>query len=254
MKPFPLRKMAALRPVLTILPIITVAGMMIWAYFSPTAQIFGKIWYEGPGETRAIALSFDDGPNEPYTSQVLDVLVRERVMATFFLVGQNVVLFPETTRRIVREGHAIGNHLDIHDANHSLSLSGQYELDQAQSSITAITGLQPALYRPPHGRKTPWELGYAAERGFQAVNWSITTNEKGETDPEAVARRIIEQAKPGGIILMHDGYGIDHDLPWSDKSLTPRALPFIIKELRSQGYHLVTVPELLSLPANLKGT
>jgi peptidoglycan/xylan/chitin deacetylase (PgdA/CDA1 family) len=238
-----------LRWTLAALPLVTLATVLVWSYFAPTAQTFGHVWYEGPPMTRAIALTFDDGPNEPYTSQVLDILARERVPATFFLVGHNVELYPETARRILRDGHVIGNHLDVHDANHSLSTSGQQELDRAQARINSITGVRPALYRPPHGRKTPWELGYAAARGFQAVNWSITTNEKGETDAAAVAGRIVEQARPGGIILMHDGYGIYHDVPWADKSLTPRALPLIIQALRDQGYKFLTVPDLLGLPA-----
>jgi peptidoglycan/xylan/chitin deacetylase (PgdA/CDA1 family) len=234
--------------------VLTLAGILIWAYFAPTAQLYGRVWFEGPADNRAIALTFDDGPNEPYTSQVLDVLARERVAATFFLVGYNVELYPETARRILREGHVIGNHLDIHDANHSLSTSGQRELDRAQAAISAVTGVRPALYRPPHGRKTPWELSYASSHGFQAVNWSITTNEKDEYDADAVARRILEQARPGGIILMHDGYGTDHGVPWSDKSLAPRALPLIIQGLRNQGYRMVTVPELLGLPPYQAGT
>jgi peptidoglycan-N-acetylglucosamine deacetylase len=250
MKSSPQKRPSLLPVLLTALALFSVVGLLIWSYFSPIAQLYGRVWYEGPGQDRAIALTFDDGPNEPYTSQVLDILAREQVPATFFLVGQNVELYPDTARRILREGHVVGNHLDVHDANHALSTSGQRELDRAQAAIADVTGTRPALYRPPHGRKTPWELGYAAARGFQAINWSITTNEKEETDADAVAQRILVQARPGGIILMHDGYGTDHGVPWSDKSLTPRALPKIIQGLRAGGYRLVPVPILLGLAAN----
>jgi peptidoglycan/xylan/chitin deacetylase (PgdA/CDA1 family) len=196
-----------------------------------------------------IALTFDDGPNDPYTSQVLDTLESEGVKATFFLIGENVKLYPGTVRRMVVDGDVIGNHTNTHDANHALEFNAYKDIQQAQQTIFQTAGVKPHLYRPPHGKKSPWELQAIKGEGYLEVLWSISTPELKGTSPQLMANDIVRQAKPGGIILLHDGYGTLHGAGRAVKEATVQMLPLIIGQLKAKGYSFVTVPELLNVPA-----
>jgi peptidoglycan/xylan/chitin deacetylase (PgdA/CDA1 family) len=218
-----------------------------YGYFIPAAPVFGKIYYKGNPNEKIIALTFDDGPNEPYTSELLDVLDKYGVKATFFTPGYNVELYPETARRIIAAGHVLGNHSYSHDPDHALTMQGCYDLSRAEEKIREVTGVYPNFYRPPHGRKSPWELQYVQEQGLIAVNWSIATPELAGRTPEQMAEDIIRQARPGGIILLHDGYGIEHGNDHADKSATVAMTPLIIEGLKAKGYVFVTIAELLNM-------
>ena len=219
-----------------------------YGYFIPAAPVFGKIYYKGNPNEKVVALTFDDGPNEPYTSELLDELKAYDVKATFFVTGYNVELYHDVARRIVAEGHNLGNHSYHHDADHALTMEGCYDLTLAENRIFAVTGVEPNFYRPPHGRKSPWELQYVQEHGLVAVNWSIATPELAGRTPEQMADDVILQAKPGGIILLHDGYGLEHGDAHADKSATVDMVPLIIQGLKAKGYSFVTVGELLNMP------
>jgi peptidoglycan/xylan/chitin deacetylase (PgdA/CDA1 family) len=218
-----------------------------YGYFIPAAPVFGKIFYKGAPDKKVIALTFDDGPNEPYTSELLDVLEKYGVKATFFTTGYNVTLYPETARRIVSAGHDLGNHSFRHDPDHALTMQGCYDLTLAEDKIYEVTGYNPNLYRPPHGRKSPWELQYVREQGLMAVNWSIATPELAGRTPQQMAEDIIRQARPGGIILLHDGYGNEHGNDRADKSATVNTAALVIEGLAKQGYSFVTVAALLNV-------
>ncbi len=227
--------------------IVIPVSFCAYGYFIPASPVFGKIYYRGDSTRKVVALTFDDGPNEPYTSQVLDVLDENGIKGTFFMTGYNVEKYPETAGRVVKEGHVLGNHSYRHDANHALSMEGCYDMTLADERIFAVTGVHPALYRPPHGRKSPWELDYVNKNGLTAVNWSIATTELAGLTPEQMAADIVSKTRPGGIILLHDGYGLEHDTAKADKSATAEMLPLIIKELRAQGYEFVTVSDLIDV-------
>lgn len=218
-----------------------------YGYFVPASPVFGTIYYKGNTNEKIIALTFDDGPNEPYTSQILSILRNRGIKATFFTPGYNVEAYPETAKRIIAEGHVLGNHSYSHDANHALSMQGMRDLSLAQERIHEVTGVYPHLYRPPHGRKSPWELQYVQEQGLVAVNWSIATPELAGRTPEQMADDVVSKAAPGGIILLHDGYGLEHGTEKANKSATVLALPIIIKKLSEKGYRFVTVAELLNI-------
>lgn len=254
-KPRPARMNRLRRPmILTIsLGLAGILGTSAFGYAAPSSQIFGPVYYQAVVDQKVVALSFDDGPNEPYTSQILDILKANDIKATFFAVGQNVAEYPQVAQRIVNEGHVIGNHSYTHNANHALSKESEKEITLAQTSIAEVTGLTPHLYRPPHGRKSPWELNYLRREGLVTVNWSVATNEEhsfayfGKPTADKVAKAILKKTKPGKIILLHDGYGTEHDTQNSDKSLTVQALPIIIQELTARGYQFITIPELLGI-------
>ncbi len=229
----------------------------IYGYFSPTSPVFGRVYFKGSPDDKMVALTFDDGPNGIYTEQVLDILQEYNIKATFFLIGKNVELYPDIARRILSEGHVIGNHSNTHDANHALTAQGSRDLEDAQEVIYKVTGVLPHLYRPPHGKKTPWELDCVHENHLIEITWSVSANDQSEPDAidqviDAFVNKIVNKTAPGSIILLHDGYGIEHNNNHADRSLTVKALPLIIKRLLAKGYRFVTVPVLLNVPAYIE--
>jgi peptidoglycan-N-acetylglucosamine deacetylase len=234
--------------VIALLPTLIV-GVLCYGYFVPASPVFGKVYSRAIVHTKLIALTFDDGPNEPYTSEILDELEKYDVQATFFLVGANVQMYPDTVRRMIADDDVVGNHTFSHNANHALKPHVAKEIALAQEAIAAATGLQPHLYRPPHGKKSPWELEYLRTHGYAEVLWNISTGELSGHTPQFLADQIIKKAKPGGIILLHDGYGTLHNSGRADKSVTVKMLPIIIQTLQEEGYTFVTIPELLGIPA-----
>ncbi len=226
-----------------------------YGYFSPTSPVFGKVYFKGSPDNKVVALTFDDGPNGIYSTQVLDILKEYNVKATFFTIGRNVELYPDIAKRILAEGHVIGNHSNTHDANHALSAQGSRDLEDAQEIIYKVTGVLPHLYRPPHGKKTPWELDCVNENRLIEITWGVSTNDQSEPDidleqtVQSFANKIVNKTYPGSIILLHDGYGTEHNNKNSDRSLTVKALPLIIERLLAKGYRFVTVPALFSVPA-----
>jgi peptidoglycan/xylan/chitin deacetylase (PgdA/CDA1 family) len=244
------------RLALRLLPVpALVLSLIAYGYFIPASSVFGKVYSEGSPASQEVALTFDDGPNDPYTSQILDILANYHIHATFFLIGKNVELYPDTARRILAEGNVIGNHSYSHHANHALTEYGARDLQKAEQVIFNITGVSPHLYSPPHGKKSPWELEAVKDEGMIEVTWSVSANDQhvlayfGKPTPEIFAKEIVRRTKPGGIILMHDGYGLSHNTTQADKSLTVQALPLIIQQLQAKGYRFVTVPEMLKVPA-----
>jgi peptidoglycan/xylan/chitin deacetylase (PgdA/CDA1 family) len=228
---------------------ILIAGFLCYGYFVPASPVFGKVYAGAVTNDRVIALTFDDGPNEPYTSEILSVLEQYDIHATFFLVGANVQLYPDTARQILSDGNVIGNHTFSHNANHALKLHPEKDINLAQQAIFVATGVNPHLYRPPHGKKTPMELSDIKRAGYVEVLWNISTPELSGHTAQYMAGQIISKAKPGGIILLHDGYGTLHNSGRSNKSDTVEMLPIIIEQLQAEGYSFVTVPELLNVPA-----
>lgn len=231
-----------------VIPLVAIL-ILSYGYFVPSSAVFGKVYAKGPASGKLIALTFDDGPNDPYTSQILDELEKADVRATFFAIGGNVVLAPDTVRRMLHDGNVIGNHTYVHNANHALYPNAYKDINMAEIAIKQATGVAPHLYRPPHGKKSPWELANLKKLGLVEIMWDISTNELDGRSPQAMANDIVSKAKPGAIIDIHDGYGLDHNTARSDKSKTAQMVPIIIKNLQAQGYTFVTIPELLNLPA-----
>ncbi|MDD5127490.1 MAG: polysaccharide deacetylase family protein [Dehalococcoidales bacterium] len=226
------------------------ASLAAYGYFVPASPVFGKIYAQvAKSPENVIALTFDDGPNEPYTSEILNILTEYNIKATFFVVGANVESYPETARRMLAEGHVIGNHSQNHNANHALSSYGARDMELAQATIQDVLGVSPHLYRPPHGKKSPWELQKANQMGMIVVAWSVAINETRVKPAQVMAHNIVDKIHLGKIILLHDGFGVSNLAPRSDKSLIVEALPIIIEELLADGYAFVTVPELFKVPA-----
>lgn len=188
-----------------------------------------------------LALTFDDGPREPYTSAVLDILRDQGVRATFFLVGDSVRRYPDVVARMSREGHAIGNHSWSHASFADLSPERALrEIVGTDELIRRITGSRPWLLRPPYGTVPRWlagENGIAARSRHLVVNWSLDLRDWNTESALRVAVGTLRRARAGGIVLLHDGGG--------DRAHTVRATRWVVGHLARDGFHLVTVPELL---------
>ena len=219
--------------------------------FAPWSHAFGTTEWSGPTGQKVVALTFDDGPEEPYTSQVLAELEKERVPATFFLVGENVELDPAAAAREARDGDSIGNHTDTHTPAFALEpewLQAR-DLKRAERTIHSATGIYPHLFRPPQGLRSPWLMALAASDSLLTVTWDDAPRDWERRSAGDLVRSTLEQVHPGAIILLHDGLNLDHR---SDRSATVQALPGIIRGLRQQGYRFVTLPALLHVPASLE--
>ncbi len=201
----------------------------------------------GPRDTTRVALTFDDGPDPEVTPAVLDALARHDARATFFSIGRSLEKHPELARRVVAEGHELGNHSWRHSRWQNLFGSDGHarEIERGEQAIRAVTGSRARpLYRPPIGLKSPQLARVASRRQLTLVAWSLHSRDTHDADPERVARHVLGRIHPGDIVLMHDG----HDRPGRHRPACAQALPLILRGLREKGLQCVTVSELLDLP------
>jgi peptidoglycan/xylan/chitin deacetylase (PgdA/CDA1 family) len=206
----------------------------------------GVVYWHGDSTQNKIALTFDDGPQDVYTPQILDILKKYRLKATFFLIGKNVKFFPEVVKRIVREGHCIGNHTYSHP---DLVLKNKeqirLQLQKTEEAIYNATGLKTYLFRPPYGADNHWVSLEAENLGYVIIQWSVSgLNGRKDSQFDKIARRVITNTQNGSIILLHDGNRLSNK---TDRSQIIKALPIIIETLQQKGYQFVTIPELLDL-------
>lgn len=229
---------------------VLLVGAVSYGAFEPRSSVFGRTYWNGGTQKKLVALTFDDGPNEPYTARVLDILRRDRVHATFFLIGTNVRRFPSSVARIVREGHVVGNHSDSHPEGFALESQPrlQQELGAAEESIHAAGGIYPSLFRPPQGLRSPWLMSLLERDSLVAVTWDDAPRDWDPLPAAELVKRTLAQAHPGAIILLHDGMNLTQN---ADQSETVKALPGIIDGLRARGYRFCTIPELLGIRASL---
>ena len=191
----------------------------------------------GRSHKREIALTFDDGPG-PYTPQILAVLKRMHVHGTFFEVGREVKTFGANTKALAQAGDAIEDHTEDHFNLSQLSPAQQRaQVADASNAIVAAGAPAPRLFRPPYGAFNHQTLATLKRRGLLMVMWSVDTSDYARPGVPRIVSSALNGARPGGIILMHDGGG--------DRSETVQALPQIIRGLRQRGYSMVTVPHLV---------
>jgi len=202
----------------------------------------------GCGRSRRIALTFDDGPNPPFTPQLLDELRAGRARATFFDEGEAAQADPADVRREVADGMAIGSHSFSHSKSLPAMSATDFtsDLGRAEEALAPLLGFRPALYRPPYGHKSHTMLGALRRAGYVSIGWDVDSGDwRADATPDEIAANVLARAHPGAIVLLHDG-GLGGGNP--DRRATVEALPRIIEALRQQGYELVTVPELTGLP------
>lgn len=197
----------------------------------------------GPRNQNKVALTFDDGPDARYTSQVLDVLKKHDVPATFFLLGARAQALPELTQRIHEEGHAIGNHSYWHPKMFEEPIGRlHWEVTQTQQVLNQIIGYEPSIFRAPYGGLTEELVEMLAEMNFSVIAWSVDSEDWKQIPAEEIVDNVMSHMHPGAIILMHDGGDWTQNL-----SGTVESLDTIIPQIKAQGLEFVTVPELLNI-------
>jgi peptidoglycan/xylan/chitin deacetylase (PgdA/CDA1 family) len=188
-----------------------------------------------------VFLTFDDGPNEPYTSQILDILKKFHVKASFFVCGKNAQYYPQVTKNIVKEGHIIANHTYSH--SRFLMYTGLLpkEIEKTKRIIQETTSKNSNFFRPPWGIVTPWLRKYLKTNDYKLVLYDIEAYDWRKTSAMIIVKKVLEKVKPNSIILLHDGRGTCRQ---SDRLQTVIALPHIIKKLRREGYKFEGIDKL----------
>lgn len=202
--------------------------------FHRNSPIFGRPITHVARSPRTVALTFDDGPNPDATPAILDALGERDVKATFFVLGRHAERWPDLVRRAAAEGHVIGNHGYYHRKLHFRS--PRYvrdDLSRGTHAIEQAAGVHPDLFRAPHGFRSPWVSAIARSLGQRTVGWSLGVWDSDRPGVDAIVQRTVAGARPGSILLLHDGDGYD---PAGDRMQTARAVPRIVERLLEQGY------------------
>ncbi|MGL4912915.1 MAG: polysaccharide deacetylase family protein [Romboutsia sp.] len=197
---------------------------------------------KGNDDEKVIALTFDDGPDDTFTPQVLDILKKYNVKATFFVVGENVGWNPEILKREYEEGHEIGNHTFTHI---NVSKRGYTDIDKeitdTQNAIKKVIGEEPKLFRPPYRAISKEMCSIVKDKDMNIVLWSnLDPRDWSNPGVYYIVNTITSKVQNGNIILLHD-----YNTVRNSKSQTIQALELLIPKLKEMGYKFVTVSELI---------
>ncbi len=228
--------------------VLLIAVLVFGAYVgaeTPTAHWFGGGITHGPTRSNAVALTFDDGPNVSATLRIMRILDAAGVKGTFFEVGKAVDAEPQITRALYEHGQLLGNHSYHHDQWRWLD--PRYpELERTQQAFRRAIGTCPAYYRPPHGDRTPFIAHVVSDHHMRIVMWNVSANDWAQENARTVAQGIVRKAKPGAIILLHDGLD---GLPAKNRTVLVHALPLILEGLREKHLRVVGLDDLIGGPA-----
>lgn len=188
----------------------------------------------------AVALTFDDGPHPCYTKQILNILKKEKVHATFFVVGMFAEYYPSILRRIAKEGNELGNHTYTH-LNSAKAKRKQLrrEIKTTDQLIKKASGHSGRWFRPPGALIDGGALKVVSSLNYQVVLWDVDSLDWQKPKPRELAKRVLRRVKPGSIVLFHDGGG--------NRSRTVAALPLVIKGLKKRHLKIVTISELVKM-------
>jgi peptidoglycan/xylan/chitin deacetylase (PgdA/CDA1 family) len=221
---------------------VAVAGAAGWAAYCLGPHLAGRAGTRrGSAGRRAVALTFDDGPDPVHTPRVLDVLARARVAATFFLIGRRAEAADDVARRIAGDGHELGNHTWSHPR---LWLAGpgatRDEIERGHEAVTRAARCAPRYFRAPWGLANLAVAPALAALGTPPVLWTVQPEGLGAVDPARQLERSVGRAAPGAIYDLHDADGV----PGAGARLVAY-LPELIDRLRRGGYALVPLGELV---------
>jgi peptidoglycan-N-acetylglucosamine deacetylase len=210
---------------------------------APTGQWYGKTFTGLRHRPRKLAFTYDDGPNDPHTLRLLEVLARHGVQATFFLIGRYVRQRPEIVREIIQAGHIVANHTFSHPLlTFKSEAEIRQELEQCRAALQDAVGQHSNLFRPPFGARRPAVLRLARELGLQPIMWNVTGYDWNAPPAEVIERKVANQIRGGDVILLHDG---GNKQMGADRSQTVIATDHLIARYRSEEYDFGTIPQMM---------
>ena len=229
-------------PILATGSVAIAAAILYYATFAVRSQWLGRTYWRGRSDRNAVALTFDDGPS-PDTERILDVLGAHEASATFFMVGREVESFPGIAQRVLAEGHEVGNHSYSHPSYlFQRAAETQAQIMRAQSIIAETIGVRPQIARPPYGVRTPAYFRATRALDLHTVQWDVAGFDWKRITPRQIADNVLRKARPGSIILLHDGDSTGKQ----DRKNTVEALPLIIKGLRGRDLEIAPLSQLLA--------
>jgi peptidoglycan/xylan/chitin deacetylase (PgdA/CDA1 family) len=232
------RPFAILRLMVELVMVAAIVLLAAGRYRGPCAP--PRVIFSVPTRERIVALTYDDGPHPVFTPEILKVLAKHHVKATFFMIGERMESYPAVVKQVVAGGNEIGNHTYTHPHNIELDTNPQVirELDRCEEVIERMTGKRTKLFRPPLGLRDGAVLQIAGEEDYRTILWTVSADHHDAPTPRDMAQRVLRHIRPGAIILAHDG---TYPMRWKDVAATS----LIIEELEKRGYRFVTVSEML---------
>lgn len=233
--------------ILAIAVIIAAASITLFTVFFDQAVIVRKSTiYRVNTDSKVVALTFDDGPSPIWTPQILDELKKADIEATFFMVGKHVERYPETARRVAREGHEIENHGYDHKVMVYYKIDElRKEINDTEKIIRDVTGQTTRYFRPPKAWLTTIEKQKIREMGYSIVLWSLNSKDWVTFHDKQITSYLLRHIRPGDIILFHDSGGV-FSTEGGDRRQTVKTIPRLVRKLKEKGYRFVTISELLN--------
>jgi len=220
-----------------------VASAAGYQSMAPTGQWYGKTFTGLERGSKSMALTYDDGPNDPHTLRLLEVLARHEVRATFFMIGRYVEQRPDIVREVVRAGHCAGNHTFSHPLLiFQPEMEIRSQLERCERALADAVGEPAHLFRPPFGGRRPAVLRIARELGLEPVMWNVTGYDWSAPSVEHIERKVAGQVRGGDVVLLHDG---GHLAMGADRSRTVTASDRLIARYKAEGREFVTIPEMV---------
>ncbi len=210
---------------------------------APTGQWYGHTFTGLDRGSRQIALTYDDGPNDPHTLRLLEVLAKHETRATFFLIGRYVRHRPDIALEILKAGHSVGNHTFTHPLLIFKSDAEiRKELSEGHAVLNDAVGERSNLFRPPFGGRRPAVLRIARELGLEPIMWNVTGYDWNAPSASVIEQKVTKQIRGGDVILLHDG---GHKQMGADRSQTVLATERLLTRYKAEGYEFVTVSEMM---------
>lgn len=227
--------------------ILVVSFSFYWFAMSPYSQMLGEFSFRAKTSDKVIALTFDDGPNEPYTSDIAEFLESKNVKATFFQVGKCVERYPNVTLRLSEQGHVIGYHSYSHEFKKCFRRKTlEIELEKSQIVMKKTLGKEPVLFRPPWLLRSRGLFSLLTSKGLKPASGEFChVLEVFQPRPERIARRALAKVKPGCVLIFHDG--VDGKTGYRAK--TVEAVKLVVNELIERGYRFATLDALFGIDA-----
>ena len=210
---------------------------------APTGQWYGRTFTSLGRRSKQLALTYDDGPNDPHTLRLLEVLANHDVRATFFLIGRYVQQRPDIVGELVKAGHVVGNHTFTHPLLIFQSTATiRTQLVDCERALTDAVGEHSNLFRPPFGGRRPAVMRIARSLGLETVMWSVTGYDWKAPSVEHIEHKVTSCVRGGDVILLHDG---GHLAFGADRACTVTATDRLIAGYKADGYEFVTIPEMM---------